>query len=712
MINKKTRNYLKIFFFIIFIFTILMVPSIKADAPISAVTINTQSALTTFVSEYNGGTKYTSDVTVTLASTETGASLNMVGLGTSSFPFNGKIIIGNSNVSTFTADAPIFNYITTDAKIVVDDSLGADPREITIIRTQANSVTPLFAANVVKGTNNTGVTWKIRSFYDSSDGYNIKSRDFAGLIGTAANESVFTVDFTHNSVYYDSVNHVYSIAQVTSSSDLGLICNTVGEDAEISVKVATTRQFSITSTGGHVGGFIGSMGAGSTLIVDCASFDVEEIKATGNNKYAGGLVGYMAAGASLEFTGDYETTAKITSTNGIAGGLVGHAENVDVTTSNTITLSSTVEGTNSAGGVFGEYTSSGAAKTFDLSIYESNKDNLKLKSSNGYLGGIFAILSATNNVTIDSNISHTAGYSGTFPRGFTFSTITNKKGAGGLIGKYSNSSLTNTLLIQNEKVLVASSSGNGDYYTAGAIGFIDSSNSASYVKIQDFVVKNGESNAISAGLIAFTGSKGNFIDIAGLQSFSGTYQASLVYSANEGVIRIAGKTDLAGDYSGEQATTKSAQLINSRGNTLVYAKGNGNDANWKFYRANTVDRLDDIGDWGEVLRGFSEGSGANDMFNVSGHTVTLAAAVPTEMASIYDFAKTALNICHNDGNNHQALLFADTTNNISALLASTLSLSASLADPIDISGTGLTGLTRDNGSLPGFSGTFNGNNKE
>ena len=712
MINKKARNYLKIFFFIIFIFTILMAPSIKADAPITSVTINTQSALTTFVSEYNGGSKYAQNVTVTLASTETGGTLNMVGLGTSSFPFNGKIIIGNSNVSTFTADAPIFNYITTDAKIVVDDSLGADPREITIIRTQTDSASPLFAANVVKGSTNTGVTWKIRSFYDSSDGYNIKSRDFAGLIGTAANQSKFTVDFTHNSVYYDSVNDVYSIAQVTSSSNLGLICNTVGENAEVTVKATTTRQYSITSTGGHVGGFIGSMGAGSKLIVDCASLDVEEIKTTGSSKYAGGLVGYMAAGASLEFTDDYETTAKITSTNGIAGGLVGYASNVDVTTSNTITLSSTVEGKNSAGGVFGEYASSGAARTFDLSIYESNKDNLLLKSSSGYLGGIFAILSATNDVTIDSNISHTAGNNADFPRGLTFSTITSSKGAGGLIGKYSNTNLANTLLIQNEKVLVASSSGNGSDYTAGAIGFIDSSTSASYVKIQDFVVKNGGSSAISAGLIAFTGSKGNFIDLAGLQSFSGTYQASLVYESNEGVIRIAGTTDLAGNYSGVQATTNSAQLISSRHNTLVYAKGNGNDANWKLYRASSSTRYDDIGDWGQVLRDFTEGSGANDMFNVSGHTVTLAAPVPTNMASITDFAKTALNICHNDGNNHQALLFASTANNRTVLLAGTLSLSASLSDPIDLSGTGLTGLTRDDGTSPAFSGTFNGNNKE
>ena len=182
MIKKRAKIYLRIFFFIIFILTILMAPSLKADAPITSVTINTQSALTTFVTEYNGGSKYAQNVTVTLASTETGGTLNMVGLGTSSFPFNGKIIIGNSNVSTFTADAPIFNYITTDAKIVVDDSLGADPREITIIRTQTDSASPLFAANVVKGSTNTGVTWKIRSFYDSSDGYNIKSRDFAGLM--------------------------------------------------------------------------------------------------------------------------------------------------------------------------------------------------------------------------------------------------------------------------------------------------------------------------------------------------------------------------------------------------------------------------------------------------------------------------------------------------------------------------------------------------
>ena len=714
MIKKRVRIYTRIFLFIIFIFTILMAPSLKADAP-DSVTINTQSDLTTFVSEYNGGTKYASNVTVTLASTETGSTLNMEELGTSTFPFNGTIIIGGSNVNTFSATAPIFNYITTDAKIVVDGSVGADPREITIIRTQTDDMSPLFAAHVVKGASNTGVTWKIKAYYDSSDGFNKKGRDFEGLIGDVASEAKLTVEFSHDSVYYDSTNNVYSIGQVTSSSDLGLICNNLGASAELTAKVTTTRQFSITSTGGHVGGFVGNMAAGSKLIVDCDGLDVDTISTSASDKYVGGLVGYMANGASIEFTGDYETTANITASNNIAGGLVGYANNASITTSDTITLSSTVEGKNSAGGVFGEYASSGSARTFDLSIYASDKTKLLLKSSNGYLGGIVAILNATNDVTFDGNITHTDGNKGTFARGLTFSTVASEKGAGGIIGKYSNNNLANTLLIQNNKVLIACASND---YTAGAIGFVDSTDYGNYIKIQDYVVKS--ENTLSAGLIAYAGaegaasSKGNFIDLAGLQSLSGTYQAALIGESKAGVIRLAGKTDLGGSYSSIEAVTTDAQLINSRGNTLVYAKGSGSDANWSFYRAGSSTRLDDIGDWGEVLRGFSEGSGADDLFNVdmTAHTVTLTAAVPTNMASIYDFAKTALNICHNDGTNHEALLFADTTNNQTVLLSGTLSLSASLADPIDLNGTGLTGLTRDNGESPAFSGTFEGNNKE
>lgn len=726
MIKKRVRIYTRIFLFIIFIFTILMAPSLKADAPLANATINTQSDLTTFVSEYNGGTKYASNVTVALSSTETGSTLNMVGLGTSSFPFNGTIIIGNANVNTFSATAPIFNYITTDAKIVVDGSVGADPREITIIRTQTENMLPLFAAHVVKGSTNAGVTWKIKAYYDSSDGFNIKGRDFEGLIGDVASEAKLTVEFSHDSVYYDSTNNVYSIGQVTSSSDLGLICNNLGASAELTAKVTTTRQFSITSTGGHVGGFVGNMAAGSKLIVDCDGLDVDTISTSASDKYVGGLVGYMANGASIEFTGDYETTADITASNNIAGGLVGYANNASVTTSDTVNLSSTVEGKNSAGGVFGEYASSGSARTFDLSIYASDKTKLLLKSSDGYLGGIVAILNATNNVTFDGNITHTAGNSGTFARGLTFSTISSQKGAGGIIGIYANNNLANTLLIQNDKVLIASTSSN---YTAGAIGVIDSTTYGNYVKIQDFVVKS--ENELFAGLIAFAGvkaemnidlndkdreekikaptsaAKGNFIDLSGLQSVSGSYKAGLINISRQGVIRLAGTTDLGGDYSGIEAITSAAQLINERSNTLVYAKGNGSDANWSFYRASSSTRLDDIGDWGEVIRGFSE----SDIVTVTDHTVTLKAPV-LEMTSTLDFALTTLNICHNDGVDHEALLFANTTNNQTALLSGTLSLSSSLADPIDISGTGLTGLTRDNGESPVFSGTFDGNNKE
>ena len=90
------------------------------------------------------------------------------------------------------------------------------------------------------------------------------------------------------------------------------------------------------------------------------------------------------------------------------------------------------------------------------------------------------------------------------------------------------------------------------------------------------------------------------------------------------------------------------------------------------------------------------------------HYVTLLDAVTT-MSSASDFARTALNIQHNNNTitDTSAVLRFTTANTSSTLLSSNLSLGASFS----LSGTGLQGLTRDNGSQT-YSAVFNGGGKE
>ena len=226
---------------------------------------------------------------------------------------------------------------------------------------------------------------------------------------------------------------------------------------------------------------------------------------------------------------------------------------------------------------------------------------------------------------------------------------------------------------------------------------------------------------MGGGLVGNMGLKGSYVDVSGQISVGGKFNAGLVENANEGVIRLAGETDLAGRYSASDSkkldTGCSAQLVKMRGNSLVYAKGSGTDSGWKFYRNSAA--CDDCGDWGEVFRA----SNYDDYLTEddSAHTVEIAEVTVSSGAISMDkdeFIKTALNIQHNYGSDKGALHFENKTDSAaSALLADDVTLT----EDIDLSDTGIGSLMRDNyrddynqsGGKPVddglfYSGTFDG----
>ena len=123
--------------------------------------------------------------------------------------------------------------------------------------------------------------------------------------------------------------------------------------------------------------------------------------------------------------------------------------------------------------------------------------------------------------------------------------------------------------------------------------------------------------------------------------------------------------------------------------------------------------MDDIGSWGEVLRFPSGVTEANVItVDTANHYVTLAPAV-LSMESTKAFVRTALNMQLNKGQNSGVLRCSGDTS--ATLLASSgLELSGSSVS-IDLRGTGITGLTRDDvrstddgTSCVEFKGTFDG----
>ena len=246
------------------------------------------------------------------------------------------------------------------------------------------------------------------------------------------------------------------------------------------------------------------------------------------------------------------------------------------------------------------------------------------------------------------------------------------------------------------------------------------------------------SNCCFGGLVAGAGDKGSFID-AGDVTISTSDNVflggGLVGELKSGVLRLSGKTDLTDapanseNYNKAETMDKRGQLVGIRGSALVYAIGTGNDNNasfdsgWKYTRSTTDARADDIGTWGEVVRPngttitaaktetkSSTGS-ALFYYNTSNHTVTVAAA-ETDIDSVEDFVKTALNIQLNTGSLNAALSFAGTsTSKSSALLSTNMTISGE----IDLSGTGITGFMRDDyvdsiNEIGSFTGSLTGSN--
>ena len=207
----------------------------------------------------------------------------------------------------------------------------------------------------------------------------------------------------------------------------------------------------------------------------------------------------------------------------------------------------------------------------------------------------------------------------------------------------------------------------------------------------------------------------------------------IVGRMNAGVLRLSGTTDLTAAPSRNDKATDgnqtSGQIVGYRASALVYALGTGADSNatygngWCFdrYSKTNSNYVDDIGNWGEVVRFNTivqeevEGVQQNVLKNIedstysiltyssSDHTVTIAAP-QTEMASNADLVATALNMQLNEGSNVGALCFDNSTYKSSELLKADLVIDGALS----FANTGLTGFTRDNGYLDVFTGSLSG----
>lgn len=567
------------------------------------------------------------------------------GLGNEEYPFMGTVKANEGSAINLPINFALFEYLSDSANL--DTIIFARPEE-------KNSA--LLAENVIHGDVASANKWKIKADPVDDSGATIY-KSFTSVIGNMKNGATVDLDITLS-------NGVQ--VEVSGGDNAGLACCSMDENTKLAVSLSSS---SLDVSGkSNAGVFVGKMSTDATLNIDkCSTLTGVNISA--NN----------------------------------AGGLVGSAENAEINVGEgvTLTMTGSVTGSVTAGGLFGSYTYSKAnEKTFDISKFSGMKMALACSSGDtadsAAVGSVFGLLtnsadSVKISITGTANDTIISNFDGTVRAGFY----------GGIVGRYSANALSSELALSDIIVNVTGSCNALDF--GGLIGKIGD-NSKAYVSVKNTTIsiKNSTSSQNNyGGLVGYADQA--FIDVGGKVTVTAADVSAnqsvggIVGKFNKnGVVRLGGETDLSEFYP-KDPNKNGCQIVGNRGNALIYSL-----SGWSFTR--TSSKVIDDMDWGGVLRlnnsDLLESADGVLSFDGSGHTVTIN-GFPNNNITISnraDFARAALIMQHdsNDFVKYSGASRAD-------MLAANISLSAD----VDISDTGLTGFMCDNGEDK-FTGTLNG----
>lgn len=568
------------------------------------------------------------------------------GLGNEKYPFKGTVKANEGSAINLPINFALFEYLSDSANL--DTIIFARPEE-------KNSA--LLAENVIHGDVASANKWKIKADPVDDSGATIY-KSFTSVIGNMKNGANVDLDITLS-------NDVQ--VEVSGGDNAGLACGTMDENASLAVSLSSS---SLDVSGkSNAGVFVGKMSTGATLNVDKC---------------------------------DVLTGVNVSANN--AGGLVGSAENAEINVGEgvTLTMTGSVTGSVTAGGLFGSYTYSKAdSKEFDISKFSGMKMALACSSGDtadsAAVGSVFGLLtnstdSAKISITGTANDTITSNFNGTVRAGFY----------GGIVGRYSANALSSELALSDIIVKVTGSCNALDF--GGLIGKIGD-NSKAYVSVKNTTIRiNNPTSSQNnyGGLVGYADQA--FIDVGGKVTVTANNVSAnqsvggIVGKFNKnGVVRLGGETNLSGFYP-KDPNKNGCQIVGNRGNALIYSL-----SGWSFTR--TSSKVIDDMDWGGVLRlnnsDLSESANGVLSFDGSGHTVTINGFSNNNItiSNRADFARAALIMQHdsNDFVKYSGASRAD-------MLAANISLSAD----VDISDTGLTGFMRDNDEGT-FTGTLNGN---
>lgn len=633
-----------------------------------------------------------------------------LGLGSTESPFKGTITGQTPAIKTNTT---LFRGISSQATIDNNLSvewLGDEPK-------------PMFAETYLLESDGTKSDRTIPITFTSGNG------SLLGTVKKATNETEACLTIGNVVTYRDKVQAV----SPTSNDNIGLICNTL-ESGTIKLDGYTfPTNTEINTDSGAAGGLIGKMEDGILNIASIGGANISNLAVSTSSGSAGSIVGEMSETAQIQVNQNITITSP-TIKGKYAGGFAGKVVNSTLSGNNTITVEAPTvspggDKTDSAvGGLIGDYTVKESNHTVkqlptQIAIAGTPKVTTITKTNgaaigvnDGNIGGYFGVLelqgdiqyeiSGSDGAKREGKAEYTAGDGGTY---------------GTVIGKVISDNKMSSLIINHVK---SNSTTNGNsYYQGGLVGEIGE-NVYLQVKNAEITVSNTTAKEDACGFGGVVGhlSSNSILSIA--ESVKVTIPeksnlsagGGLVGNASSGsILEISGTTDLSNVTYKESEYV--GQLVGMQDCALIFAHGDGNGNGWKYIRSNSVSKINDIGNYGEVIRlkantTTSDEQGGLDSellkIDLGSHEIGYGASVNLTGNDITISSKEDLALLSIAWNS-RGVFSADsylTANNWKTLQNKNINFT----QDVNLQNTGIIGISRDT-SDDAYTGNINGNNK-
>lgn len=525
-----------------------------------------------------------------------------LGLGSTDSPFSGTITGQKPAIRTNTT---LFRGISSNATI--ENGLS--------VEWQGDTTKPMFAETYLLESDGTKSDGTIPITFTSGKG------SLLGTVKKAPDVTDACLTIGNVVTYNYNKDNKTQAESSTSSGNIGLICNTL-ESGTIKLDgYVFPTNTEINTDSGAAGGLIGKMEGGILNLTSIGGANISNLTVNSSSGSAGSIVGEMSEAAQIQVNQNI-TITNPTIKGKYAGGFAGKVVNSTLSGSKKITINSPAlssgENKDSAvGGWIGDYIVRGnnhEDKTLpaQIDVVEPKVTmNGGVATNGGNAGGYFGLLELQGDINYQisgtkqekKNITseYTAGNGGIY---------------GTVIGKVvtSNDNKNASLIINHVK---SNSTTNGNsYYQGGLVGEIGEN---VYLQVSDAEITVSNTTAkedacgfggvvghLSSNSILSIVDSGKVTDSVKV-TISGTNTISagggLVGVASSGsILEISGTTDLSNvTYKQSECV---GQLVGMQDCALIFAHGDGNDNDngWKYIRSKNDSKINDIGNYGEVIR--------------------------------------------------------------------------------------------------------------